>query len=513
MRGIKDPIDGGAQLLEKLLPQSVVDAGNSANNWIAKKTGLLPVLPEAGVSGLIKQQEAAYQAKRSEAGESGIDGYRMMGNIASPANIAIAAKIPMAATLGGRLATGAAGGAASAALNPVVSDDYWTEKAKQVGIGAAGGAATPLLIGGAARIISPNASVNPQVQMLRAEGIKPTIGQTLGGLANKAEEKLQSIPLLGDSIQNARQASGAQLSKAAVNRALSPIGKELPDGVMGNEAILFARKELANAYDSVLPQINVQKDAAYQQSIAGLKKMVNGAAINPSAPKQFTRFVSQEVDPLFQGQQSINGETFKRLQSKVTEQIQRTKASTNADERLLGDAYKELGDQLNQLSTRSNPALANELKAINTGYANFKRVQKAASSVAAEDGLFTPAQLHNAVKAADRSKDKARFAEGGALMQDLSAAGKNVLSSKVPNSGTADRLILGGGALGSYLIHPYIPLGLLAGAGAYSAPVQSLLSNSVASRPLLAQPAANMLRKSAPALVPSGAQGLLGFMN
>lgn len=41
----------------------------------------------------------------------------------------------------------------------------------------------------------------------------------------------------------------------------------------------------------------------------------------------------------------------------------------------------------------------------------------------------------------DRSKDKRAFSEGDALMQDLTAAGKAVLPSKVPDSGTAGRLM------------------------------------------------------------------------
>ncbi|MEG7603096.1 hypothetical protein, partial [Listeria monocytogenes] len=88
----------------------------------------------------------------------------------------------------------------------------------------------------------------------------------------------------------------------------------------------------------------------------------------------------------------------------------------------LGDAYKQLQSELRDLVTRSNPAHADELKAINTGWASFKRIQNAAAKVGSEEGVFTPAQLQNAVRALDRSKDKARFAEGNALMQDLSGA-------------------------------------------------------------------------------------------
>ena len=288
------------------------------------------------------------------------------------------------------------------------------------------------------------------------------------------------------------------LNRAATNRALAPIGKKLPEGVVGNDAVQFASKALGDAYNKVLPRMTVRQDQPYRQAVTKLREMVNAGAINADATRQFNRFMDKSVNPLFQGQQAMTGETFKRLQSAVTEQIQRTSASTNADERLLGQAYRELGDQLNKLSVRSNPDLGDELAAINRGWANFKRVQKAASSVAAEDGVFSPAQLHSAVKAADRSKDKARFAEGNALMQDLSAAGKNVLSNRVPNSGTADRLLAGGGALASYLVNPLIPLGLLAGSAAYTPWGQALGRGLVSSRPIAAQGVANAVRKAAP---------------
>ena len=512
-KGLRDTVDGGAQLLTHILPQGVVDAGNNFNNWLADKTGLVAKLPAGGVDQQIAKDEKQYQDKRAAAGESGFDGYRVLGNVLSPANLALAAKVPAAATALGRIGMGAVGGGATALLNPVTGEDYATEKAKQVAFGAGGGAATSVLTGALGRVISPNASTNPQLALLRAEGVRPTIGQTLGGVANRMEEKLQSVPIMGDAIQNARQAAGNDLSRAATNRALAPIGQELPAGVVGNDAVTFTRKALGDAYDTLLPKMVVQQDAPYQQAVSSLRQMVGTGALSKDAPRQFNRFLTNEVEPLFQGQQAMTGETFKRLQSKVTEQIQRTQASTNADERLLSNAYKELGDQLNQLSVRSNPQLSGELSAINKGYANFKRVQRAASSVAAEDGAFSPAQLQNAVKALDRSKDKARFAEGTALMQDLSSAGKNLLSNKVPNSGTVDRLLLGGGALGSYLVNPAIPAGLIGGAALYSAPVQGLLRGAVASRPEFAQPVAEMLRKTAPALIPGGAQVGLGLLN
>lgn len=511
LKGARDPIDGGAQLLTKLLPDGVVNAGNSFNNWLADKTWLVGRLPEGGVNQQVQDAEKEYQAKRAAAGESGIDGYRILGNVASPANFAVAARTASLVTKAPSLTNAAASGALTSLLAPVTGGDFWTEKAKQGASGAVGGGVSHGATSALARVISPNASVNPQLALLRSEGVRPTIGQTLGGVANRIEEKLQSAPILGDAIAAARQRSSDDLARAAVNRSLAPIGEKLPNGVAGNDAILFARKALGDSYDSILPAMKVQKDVPFAQSVASLKTMVSQGAIGNGTKRQFDSFIKNEVNPLFQGNQAMTGETLKRLQSKITDQIRRTQASTNADERLLSDAYKELGDQLTQLSTRSNPSLAGKLQSVNEGWANFKRVQRAASSVAAEDGAFNPAQLHNAVKAADRSKDKARFAEGNALMQDLSSAGKNLLSNKVPNSGTVDRALLAGGALGSALYNPLIPASLVGGAALYSAPAQALLRGLATARPQAAQGAAQAVRKSTPYLVPIGQQGLLGL--
>ena len=99
-------------------------------------------------------------------------------------------------------------------------------------------------------------------------------------------------------------------------------------------------------------------------------------------------------------------------------------------------------------------------------------------------------------------------------MQDLATAGNTVLGNKVPNSGTADRLWMGGAALGgAYALSPYAVGGLLGGAALYSSPAQALLRGAVSSRPELAQPVANALQKASPGLIPFGAQVGLGLLN
>lgn len=521
--GVMDPIHGGAQLLTHILPTPVVDAGNAFNNWLADKTGLVAKVPErnlsslitggpTGVDKLVADREAAYQAKRTAAGEEGFDGYRVMGNVLSPANMAVASRLPQATSLLGRMAVGAGSGAATSTLNPVVGgDDYASEKATQIGTGAMWGGATPAVASGVARVISPLASLNPQLQRLRDEGISPTIGQTLGGVANKVEEKLMSVPLVGDFIANARRGAAEDLNRAAFNRALAPIGQTLPAGAIGREAVDATENAISQGYNRLLPNLTAQADRQFTGNLANLRAQVANGAMDPRAAQGFERILQNDVLSKFGGQNAMTGETFKRVESDLGQQISRLSSSTDADQRLVGDALRQVQGEMRELLTRSNPNQAEQLRALNAAWANFKRPQRAAAALGAEDGIFSPAQLQNAVKALDRSKDKARFAEGNALMQDLSEAGKSVLGNKVPDSGTAGRMMLGGLSL----LDPTMatPAALGVGSLLYTRPVQGLLSSAVAARPQAAQPVAQALRQASPMLVPLGAQVGLGLLN
>lgn len=346
----------------------------------------------------------------------------------------------------------------------------------------------------AAAMVSP--TVDPNVRALMAEGVTPTIGQILGGGYKRFEEGLTSIPVIGDFIKSAQGRAVEQLNTAAFNRALTPIGQRLPANTTGREAVQFVSDSLDDAYNSLLPRMTVQADPVFGAEIGNLRQMVQQGAIDPNAVRAFDRFLDTNVVNKFQGQQAITGQTLKQIQSDLRERINLLSASTDADQRLMGQALQEVQDQFRQLVIRSNPQNAAELRAIDTGYANFKRAQRASGMTGAEEGIFSPAQLQNAVRAMDRSKDKSRFATGQALMQDLSETGKVVLGNKLPDSGTPYRslaaLIASGGAAGAG--YPTLAAGMLAGPALYSAPGQRLAATLLTARPVGAAAIANQLR-------------------
>jgi hypothetical protein len=506
LTGMADPIHGGAQLLTKALPEGMVNAGNSLNNWLADKTGLVARLPEGGVDQQVRDRETAYQSQRAAAGESGFDGYRVLGNVASPANLALASRLPAAATLGGRVLTGAMGGAATSALNPVTEGAFASEKAKQIGLGAAFGAAVPAVMGGLARVISPRASVNPDVQMLRNEGVTPTIGQALGGRFNTAEEKLTSVPILGDAISNARGRSLEQFNNAAINRATAPVGQRV-EGT-GQEAVREAGDAISRVYDqgkNLLGGFRLDQQA--NTELSSLRQMAQTGLQGRERATVESYFKDYLQRP------ALTAEAFKELDSKLAKDVGRYSGSSDAYQQKVGDALGEVRRIISDNAKRANPQAADILKKADAAWANLVRVEGAAKAGVNNGGLFTPAQLNGAVRQADKSVRDRATARGTALMQDLSGAGQRVLGNRVPNSFTTDRALLAGGGLGAYLVDPSIPIGLLGGAAMYSKPMHGLLSGAVTARPQLAQPVANAFRQASPALVPLGAQVGLGLLN
>lgn len=509
VKGLRDPIDGGAQLLTNLLPAGVVQAGNNLNNWLADKTGLVGRLPEGGVDQQVRQQESAYQAQRGP--DAGIDWSRIGGNVLNPANLALASKLPAAASTLGRIGVGALGGASSAALNPVTQEGGFAgNKMQQIGIGAASGALVPALTAGLGRIISPAASRNPELQLLQREGVRPTIGQALGGRWNATEEKLQSLPLMGDMISKARNNAREDFNRAALNRVTAPIGKKATE--TGQAGVQQAGDMVSNAYTQAKNQLgNFRLD---RQGVGELQKIRQMADMLPdeTARGQFQklwRTLANDISP----NGTIKAEAFKRIDSKLAKEAARFSGAPDAYQQQLGDALGEVRTSITQNALRANPNAAAMMKAADTAYANLVRVEGASKNALQTGGFFTPGQLGSAVRQADQSVRDRATARGSALMQDLAGAGQSVLGNKVPNSATADRLMLGAGGLGAYALNPAIPAGLLGGAGLYTSPMQSLLRGAVTARPQAAQAVRNTLLQASPGFVPAGAQIGLGLLN
>lgn len=442
----------------------------------------------------IQDKEKQYQAARGAQGSTGFDPLRMAGNVGITLPVSLAGAAPT--VLGGAMQ-----GAAFSALEPVTTNgNFATEKAKQIGLGAAvGGAAAPA-INAIGRLISPAASVNPELKLLQEAGVRPTIGQAAGGWANIAEQKAQSLPIMGDMITSARNKAKDQFNTAAINRALEPIGQKATGS--GQDAIRDAGNALSKEYDSALSSINGVNFSTptFNQNLAQLQQM--SANLVPQMSDKFDKVLNNIV----KGRMSPNGSMLPEVYKKVDSELGKLSAgyskSQLASEKEFGDAVKQLKAILFEEVKTSNPQVAKRLAAADEGWANLVRLEGAAKAAKNTEGVFTPGQLNTAIQTADQSTRKRAVARGEALMQDLGNAGSKVLGNTYSDSGTAGRVFLGAGALGSGAISPAIPAALVGGAAAYSAPVQNALVYLLTKRPEMAPQVSNYLRQlSGPATV------------
>lgn len=502
-RGLRDPLDAGAQMLTHSLPDSVVGGVNKATQFVNDLPVIGPVTKALGMTPAtsgqidqgIRERESAYVRP------DGVDWARAGGNIA--ATLPAATQLPVASTLLGRVGLGAASGGAFGAFNPVVNnqEDFATEKAKQVGLGAAlGGIAAPVM-SGIARVVSPE--TREHVRKLIASGINPTPGQILGGAAQRAEDKLTSIPILGDAITGARRSAVEDLNKAAYGRALEPIKGAIPQAV-GRDGVKDVSTQLATAYNNLLPKLQFKADQQFATELSKVQQMA--AQLPEQQAKQFDKILQTQVVGKLTPQGNASGETIKAIESELGRMAKGYRGDPSFDTRQLGAAIQETQAAIRRTLERINPAHAQELAAINKGYAAYATVRNAAGRQGSTEGVFSPAQLSAAVRAGDKSVGKGNFARGTAGMQDLSDAAVNVLGPKYPDSGSIGRLLLGGGALGSAALNPAIPAALGVASLPYLPIIRQGTTALLTSRPDLAKPVAEALRK-----IPAGLLAPLAY--
>lgn len=144
LQGARDPIDAAAQLLSRGL-EFLSSAGGLAPNPVSEYFGSEAGRIDEGIGKYDRELEQA----RKATGQEGFDFARFGGNVISPANLAIAAKLPVAATTGARVMQGAALGGVGGLLSPVNTEqnpDFMATKLGQTALGAAaGGVATPVI--------------------------------------------------------------------------------------------------------------------------------------------------------------------------------------------------------------------------------------------------------------------------------------------------------------------------------------------------------------------------------
>lgn len=412
-----------------------------------------------------REKDAALM--RTTAGKvgSGI-GYGLM---AIPA--ALTAPEVGAVGLGARAFAGSVSGGAQGYIAPYASTG---EHVKNTLAGAILGAAIPGAGAAAGKVVKGLAS--PEAKQLLQAGVRLTPGQMLGGAAKTVEDKLTSLPVVGSAIRRGQRLALDDFNLATVQKALDPIGVKLGKGAeAGYKAIETGRNAISKAYDSVLDQMRGKVDVQLVNEVNGVLKR-NLPTLPQHVANKLTQILDEDVKPHLGRGSWVGGNQIKRVVSNLGNESRTALKSQDPAYRQLGEALQEIQSSVTNMLKRNNPAqLSKKLSNIDAAHARMLRVENAASRVTTDEGKFTPAQLKSAVKAEDSSYKHRAFTQGNALMQDWADAAKSSLPSKVPDSGTAGRLLTADTLA-------FLAPGLVAHA-AYSRPARYLMEKALAPRP------------------------------
>ena len=321
----------------------------------------------------------------------------------------------------------------------------------------------------AGRMLNPK--TRPEVTRLMDAGVTPTPGQILGGVAKSAEDKLTSVPMVGDVIGAGRRRAIGDLNAVAYNRALEPIGKSAT-AARGAEGLAHVSDQLSAAYEALMPKLRLLPDDTLLNDIVAVVEKAKKVLTDDGA-KHLDKLVDSLVmEHLSKSVKGVGGDQLKALLSDLGKTSETMSGSAMAAERAVGNTLSDIGAAIQKGLERGNPQHAETLRAIDKGYANYVRLRAAGKMAGADQPPgFSPAQLRSAVAATDKSVGKGDTARGRSLMQNLTRDATEVMGYGVPDSGTAGRslmaLAVGGGiALDPTLgiaaaatTLPYLPVG------------------------------------------------------
>jgi hypothetical protein len=395
------------------------------------------------ITGDQEATDRALQVAAAQHPNASLAGTMVGGATASLGGEAALARLGVGAGLGRALVSDAGYGAAAG------SRDGLGGAAEGAGIGAVAGLGGNYLgrMGGS----SLRGVTAPSVGYIEREipGAM-TIGQAVGqsgrfGKAVKSiEDRLSGLPVVGDAI-NARRIEGLQkLNVRAFDKALEPIGEK--SGKFGEEAVADAQDKVGNAFRTALggKVANVDHDfiADAQQAKAAINALPPRVAgeVNDG----IDNIVKNYIDPQ---SLSLTGENLQPMLQELRDLKGAYYDSKDPLKKRIGAAIDQFSSGVESMFDRQAPDVMPAYKAAKKAQQRLYTLQdavlRAKSSSKDGNALFTTGQLGMA----DRSSTinyggKNKAAAGGGEFHDLQRNAQEVLPNKVPDSGTAGRLIV-----------------------------------------------------------------------
>jgi hypothetical protein len=491
---------------------------------------LLSHMTGVGADYIDRKNREAQQLGEASAREAGLGKEdwnfpRLAGQMLSPVNAipafragkALMAAPGISGAIGRGLGLGAWSGATQSVSDPEAQKDYANTKMGDIGTGAIAGGITGPAMEFGAQAIQP--IVSDAVRELGKRGIATTVGQNLGGFYKRAEDVLMSLPLVGQTVRDARQRSVDTFFRGAANETLAPLNQALPDSIEhGRDVIKHIRKTVGQAFNDAYNGVTFNhREQAFRQDannvLADARRTMNDpefAKLQSEIKDPLTETIRRVTRPATQGGRGAGAmPTEKEVQDLISQfkkrELHYLKASSPY-ERDIGLALRSYREKLEEAVGRQNTGFEDRMNRAAQSYSMFKRMQAASANPAtgAYEGVFTPTQLLSAVAKLDPTMTRRAFSEGDARLQKYAEWGKQVLPASVADSGTPERGflmgLLGSGLAGAFPAHA-IPGAAVVGAGVhggYQPVVQDLIRRYLLSQTGPQQAISGGIRRAAP---------------
>jgi hypothetical protein len=473
-------VEGGANSIRANILKAL-DKANAAvsGNSVFTKSNILP--PEvqqqaAADRQRINNQNDFYQQTKDQLGTAGFLGDLTPEVLATAMPIAkagtAAARIPMVAGALGRYAPAVGDIAANALYSGArrAGGNYVDDKpimedvgsdAAMGGAGAAGGRVLMRALGGMKPLASKSA------QELIDRGVIPTPGQLfdgpVGNVVRATEDRLAGYPVVGDIINYARKRGLSDYGRAEVNDAIEGLGKTVSGS--GKDALERAQAFVSKQYDSALTGMHMPGDVADTFVHAGLDNAATNPLLDDAQQNVLHRYAARLSQVMREG---ADGQTIKQIDSELGAYGRKFSRSMNPADHSLGEGFYDLQtawrEAIQHVAPEDKVAL---LEAANKAHRNLLPIVKAVDKAGAQQGVFTPNQLQRSYGPFRQNQTS------------LNEAAQDVMPGRVPDSGTAGRLLLAGALGGGAAISGPTAGATLVASVLYSRPGMALVLNGL----------------------------------
>lgn len=264
------------------------------------------------------------------------------------------------------------------------------------------------------------------VALLEREGVKLQPSQKTGSKTlNLMEEALKGLPFTSGKQARISEGQLKQFTKAALKRA--GVDAELATP----EVMEQASKILGKKFETLIQKSGgIKVDDELLTALAA----ADSEATRRLGSDSVGRMVHSYIDDILATGGKLDAKTYQNTRSTLG------RIAKGTQDPLLANTLMDLRSALDDAANRSiSPALGKMWQKTRKEYAAYKTIESAMRRVGQEavSGYITPANLLNAVKTGNK-----QFARGAGELNALARAGKDVVTSSIPDSGTATRTMM-----------------------------------------------------------------------